>query len=186
VHSAGSLTYQGTQTEAAPARSRRYRRRVGASDGSEPGLVGQQTGSKRLNLLRSTMRSRNREKPEKRLNRAIARPSSPIVVTLEPACPAGGRGFESRRSRKTPCKSACGVVGSRRQSPVLAGAWRSAARTSETWIAATGERWRAWRSATRWPRLRVLLAVPRPARAAGGGPGCAEVVPRTLPPADES
>ena len=37
-----------------------------------------------------------------------------------------------------------------------------------------------------WPRLRVLLAVPRPARAAGGGPGCAEGVPRKLPPADES
>ena len=32
-------------------------------------------------------------------------PSSPIVVTLEPVCHAGGRGFESRRSRKTPWKS---------------------------------------------------------------------------------
>jgi hypothetical protein len=33
------------------------------------------------------------------MNRAIARQSSPIVVSLEQACHAGGRGFESRRSR---------------------------------------------------------------------------------------
>jgi len=33
------------------------------------------------------------------MNRAIPRPSSPIVATLEPACHAGGRGFHSRRSR---------------------------------------------------------------------------------------
>ena len=40
------------------------------------------------------------------MNRAIARQSSPIVVSVEQACHAGGRGFESRRSRKSPCKSA--------------------------------------------------------------------------------
>jgi hypothetical protein len=33
------------------------------------------------------------------MNRAITLPSSPIVVTPESACHAGGRGFESRRSR---------------------------------------------------------------------------------------
>jgi hypothetical protein len=40
------------------------------------------------------------------MNRAIARRSSPIVGSVEQACHAGGRGFESRRSRrKTSCKS---------------------------------------------------------------------------------
>jgi len=37
--------------------------------------------------------------PQRRMNRAIARQSSPIVVFAEQACHAGGRGFESRRSR---------------------------------------------------------------------------------------
>jgi len=36
------------------------------------------------------------------MSRAIARQSSPIVVSVELACHAGGRGFESRRSRKLP------------------------------------------------------------------------------------
>src|SRR6266511_6200492 len=40
--------------------------------------------------------------PQSRINRAIARQSSPIVASLEQACHAGGRGFESRRSRKSP------------------------------------------------------------------------------------
>src|SRR6266540_5013007 len=35
------------------------------------------------------------------MNRAIARQSSPIVVFVEHACHARGRGFESRRSRST-------------------------------------------------------------------------------------
>jgi hypothetical protein len=63
-----------------------------------PAPVG--SGSKRAanvgNRLRSTMRSHIKRRPESRMNRAIARPSSPIVVTVEPACHAGGRGFESR------------------------------------------------------------------------------------------
>jgi hypothetical protein len=41
----------------------------------------------------------SRQSPQSRINRAIARQSSPIVVSPEQACHAGGRGFESRRSR---------------------------------------------------------------------------------------
>jgi hypothetical protein len=44
--------------------------------------------------------------PQGRINRAIARQSSPIVVLAEQACHAGGRGFESRRSRTTACNQA--------------------------------------------------------------------------------
>jgi hypothetical protein len=46
-----------------------------------------------------------RRRPAGRINRAIARQSSPSVVSQEQACHAGGRGFESRRSRKSTCKS---------------------------------------------------------------------------------
>jgi hypothetical protein len=41
--------------------------------------------------------------PQSRINRAIARQSSPIVAFVEHACHAGGRGFESRRSRLSKC-----------------------------------------------------------------------------------
>lgn len=37
--------------------------------------------------------------PQRCMTRAIARPSSPIVASMEQACHAGGRGFGSRRSR---------------------------------------------------------------------------------------
>ena len=70
-----------------------YRRRL------ERAPSGQQKGSKRS---KSSLRNRAQiscERPETRINRAIARQSSPIVVSVEQACHAGGRGFESRRSR---------------------------------------------------------------------------------------
>src|SRR5215216_2580038 len=41
------------------------------------------------------MRNRIAESSKSRMNRAIARRSSPTVVTQEPACHAGGHGFES-------------------------------------------------------------------------------------------
>jgi hypothetical protein len=44
-------------------------------------------------------------------NVAVQRRSSPGVVAPDAACHAGGRGFESRRSRKNTCKLACSVVG---------------------------------------------------------------------------
>jgi hypothetical protein len=76
-------------------------------------------GSKRAanvwNHVGSTMRNRIARKPKSRMNRAIPRQSSPIVVTFEPACHAGGRGFESRRFRKNPCKSAILCCHGRRQ-----------------------------------------------------------------------
>ena len=65
--------------------------------------AGQQSGSKRLNGLRLTTRNRIAKRPRTPINRAITRPSSPTVETLEVACHAGGRGFESRRSRCLKC-----------------------------------------------------------------------------------
>ena len=59
---------------------------------------GQQTSE--IWLSAQTMREfEGANGPRSRMNRAIARPSSSIVVTVEVACHAGGRGFESRRSR---------------------------------------------------------------------------------------
>ena len=61
--------------------------------------VGQQKGSKRP---KSSLRKRAQitaEGSQTRMNRAIARQWLPIVVSAEQACHAGGRGFESRRSR---------------------------------------------------------------------------------------
>jgi hypothetical protein len=72
---------------------------------------GQQTGSKRLKAASLNHAESNDENPKNRINRAIPRSSSPIVVTLELACHAGGRGFESRRSRKSPAKEHSALLG---------------------------------------------------------------------------
>ncbi len=66
----------------------------------ERAAAGQQKGSKRPE---SSLRNRAQisvDGAQTRMNRAIARQSSAIVVSVEQACHAGGRGFESRRSRK--------------------------------------------------------------------------------------
>src|SRR5215208_3848166 len=56
------------------------------------------------------MRKRGARGPKSRMNRAIAGPSSSTVVSLEAACHAGGRGFESRRSRLIVCAANEDVV----------------------------------------------------------------------------
>jgi hypothetical protein len=62
----------------------------------------QRLGSRRAaNAPKSSLRNRvqiNAECSQSRMNRAIARQSSPIVVSVEQACHAGGRGLASRRS----------------------------------------------------------------------------------------
>jgi len=70
---------------------------------ASPSRAGQQAGSKRPKASRLTMQNRLAKDPIHRMNRVMARPSSSTVVTIEVACHAGGRGFESRRSRLSKC-----------------------------------------------------------------------------------
>jgi hypothetical protein len=66
--------------------------------------------------------------PQSRINRAIARQSSPIVVSVEQACHAGGRGFESRRSRSTkPLQTSMLSCLLRRDEPSLKGSFAAPA-----------------------------------------------------------
>jgi len=54
-----------------------------------------------------------RQSPQDNVRNALLAPESPPRAdAARPPCDAGGRGFESRRSRKRPCKSPCCVVGS--------------------------------------------------------------------------
>ena len=53
--------------------------------------------------VKRTTGVRSQDSVEGRENRATARQSSRIVASMEQACHAGGRGFESRRSRLKKC-----------------------------------------------------------------------------------
>ena len=86
-------------------------RSIGAPTGGQPAKqterrlspstrAGQQKGSKRAKSSLRNHAQFSTGGPQARMNRAIARQSSPIVVSMEHACHAGGREFESRRSRK--------------------------------------------------------------------------------------
>jgi hypothetical protein len=68
--------------------------------GSSGDQRGQQTGSKRLKSASLNHAESIARGSKSRMNRAPSRPSSSIVVILELACHAGGRGFESRGSRR--------------------------------------------------------------------------------------
>ncbi len=57
---------------------------------------GQQKGSKRREASLCNRVGIGHLSPRARMIRAIARQSSPIVASVEQACHAGGRGFESR------------------------------------------------------------------------------------------
>jgi hypothetical protein len=64
------------------------------------GFMGSRRAANARNRAYAIVRKSAAREPQTRINRAIARESSRIVVSLEQACHAGGRGFESRRSRK--------------------------------------------------------------------------------------
>jgi hypothetical protein len=82
-----------------PRSQRRRQRLLARPRRNSSRVLGQQKGSKRSkSRLVNSAQIRPRS-PQGRINRAMARQSSPIVVSVEQACHAGGRGFESRRSR---------------------------------------------------------------------------------------
>jgi hypothetical protein len=66
---------------------------------AKEGSTGQQMGSKRLEPLRNSHLELTRRPPNNRMNSAARVCIVVHVATAEVVCHAGGRGFESRRSR---------------------------------------------------------------------------------------
>ncbi|MEO5575579.1 MAG: hypothetical protein ABIR67_05785 [Gaiellaceae bacterium] len=81
----------------------RIERLSAASQALAPPVNESRSGSRRAANVRNRayaiVHKSGARSPQGCINRAIACPSSPIVVSVEQACHAGGRGFDSRRSR---------------------------------------------------------------------------------------
>jgi hypothetical protein len=82
-----------------PSEEQGARPHAGLSAAGPWGFMGSRRAANARDRAYAIVQKSAAREPQTRINRAIARQSSPIVASLEQACHAGGRGFESRRSR---------------------------------------------------------------------------------------